>query len=620
MRSFFFLLLFSTPFFSQEKSRVIFKNENVVLSNGNSLKVETQVSEKRAIPKSQNTNDYLITIPFDSFNEISDIKGSTINLKNNKSHTLYSSSIRVFDAEHDNIFKSDNKIKQFYLPNVEDNSVIEYSYKNTIKQPRFLSAFRFQNYIKTEKSRLQIKCDSTIEIGFKIFGKHQEKITFNKTTQGSSIIYTWEAQDIPEYESEEEMPNANYFIPHIIYYIKSYKVDGKREELLSSTENLYKWYASLIKNINTTDQTHLKNKTLELIKDKTTDFEKAKTIFHWVQQNLHYVAFENGMGGFIPREAADIYQKLYGDCKDMANLLNQMLRYANLDSNLAWIGTRDRPYTYAEVPTPYVDNHMITHLLLDNKSYFLDATDKFCPFTYPSQMIQGKEAMIGKSETEYKIEKVPVVPPIDNSTIIDFKLQLRDNKIIGEVATSLSGLFKSDLLNKLSAFTQKESEIWKNTITFSNPKIQLESTTLSRNEYQNLPSKANYTLQLEDAVKNINGKILLKPLLIQPLKEFQIDTEKRKFSIEKGFAYLYDIRYEYEIPADYKIEFLPENVSSKNELGSFEMEYKVQNNKIYISQKIESKKLIIENSDFNIWNAFIKTLNKNYSQSILLTK
>lgn len=620
MRNHFYIFFLSLSLLAQEKSKVIYKNEIVTISNTNKLKVETVVSERRAIPKSVNTNDYVINIPFDSFNEITDINGSTTNLKNQKKHSLSSSSIRVFDAEHDNIFKSDAKFKQFIFPSVEDNSVVEYSYKNTIKQPRFLSVFRFQNYLKTESARLQIKCDSTVEIGFKIFGNHQEKIKFSKNLQGSSYIYTWEATDLPDFQKEEEMPNPIYFLPHIIYYIKSYSVDGKKEPLLGSTENLYKWYASLLKNVNTTDQSELKKTTLELIKDKTTDFEKAKVIFNWVQQNLHYVAFEDGMGGFIPREAADIHQKLYGDCKDMANLLNQMLGYANLKSRLAWIGTRAKPYSYAELPSPQVDNHMITNLILDGKSYFLDATDKFCPFTYPSAMIQGKEALIGISDSEFTIEKVPIVEAKNNLIQINLNLQLQEKKILGTATTFVSGLFKSDLLNQLSFYTQKANEIWKNTINSSNPKIVLTPDDLIKNEYVKDPSKGQFKLELDDAVKNVNGKLIVKPMFIFPLKEFQIDVEKRNFPIERDFAYRYEINYEYEIPQDYKIEFIPENSKTENELGAFEIQYKAEKNKLIVKQHIESKKVLIQKTEFQQWNAFIKSLNTQYIQSILLTK
>ncbi|WP_269241080.1 DUF3857 domain-containing protein [Flavobacterium limnophilum] len=620
MKKYLVLFLFSFQLYSQEKSKIVYSNETVVINSGKTLEIETFTNESRAISKSKNTEEYSIRIPFDSFSEISNIKGSTYVAKTDKKVDLSSYSIGTFDAEYENIYKSDNKYKYFVMPKVEDNSTIEFSYKSKLKEPRFLSSFRFQNPIKTETAKLQIRCQSSTEIGYKLFGNHQDKIVFTKTREGNLDVYTWEAKDIPEFEGEENMPSSLYFMPHLIYYIKSYEIAGKKEELLGTPEKLYQWYYSLVKDINKTDQTALKDKTLELIKDKKTDFEKAKAIYQWVQQNVHYVAFEDGMGGFVPREASDIFQKLYGDCKDMANLLNQMLLYAQLDSHLTWIGTRHKPYTYEDVPTPQVDNHMITNVVIDGKSYFLDATDKFCPFLFPSAFIQGKEALIGKNEKDFKIEVVPEVDFKKNATTIVMKLNLENNQIVGEATATVSGLPKSYLLNTLSAYNQKGNEIWKNILTENNQKIQLEIQELQKNDYQELPSKANFKLKLENGVKDVNGKLLLKPLLLFPLKESLIDTEKRKYAIENDFAHFYEIKYEYQLPIDYKVEFLPENAKMENELGSFDIQYKVLDKTIIVTQKIESKKLLLETKDFTLWNSFIKTLTKQYNQSIILSK
>ena len=620
MKKYVLLLLIFSQVFSQDKSKVIYKNETVFISDkNNKLEIETLFSEKRSIVKSKNVNEYSFQIPYDTFNEISNIKGTTTTLKNNKNFTLYSSSISVHQAENENIFKDDVKFKYFVMPSVEDNSTIEYSFKNKILEPRFLSPFKFQNVLKTDITKFQIKCNPSIEIGYKLFGNFQDKIIFTKTNDGQNDIYTWEAKEIPEFEQEEDMPNALYVVPHIIYYIKKYDSNGKKEELLNSKESLYKWYSKLVKDINKTDQNVLKTKTLEIIKDKKTEFDKAKAIFEWVQQNLHYVAFENGMGGFIPREAADVHSKLYGDCKDMANLLNEMMHIANIKSSLTWIGTRDKPYKYDEVPTPQVDNHMITNVFIDGKSYFLDATDKFCPFTYPTAMIQGKEALIGKSETEFVIEQIPVLSSEKNKRDLNFNLKIVENALQGDVSILISGFNKSDFLNTLSNYSNKEEEIWKSTVNYSNPKIMLEKVETIKNDYKELPTKASYKFKLDDAIKNINGKIILKPILVFPLKESSIDLEKRKYAIEKNYAYQIDVNYNYEIPASLNVEFLPQNFKLDNDFGTVEINYLVKDKNINVTQKIISKKLLLNTTDFEKWNDFIKTINKQYNQSILLT-
>ena len=139
MKKYIALFLFSLPLFSQEKSKIIYSNETVSINSGKTLEIETLVTESRAISKSKNTQEYSIRIPFNSFNEISNIKGSTLISRTNKREFLSSSSIGTYDAEYEDVYKSDNKFKYFVLPKVEDNSIIEFSYKGISKNFKFLN-------------------------------------------------------------------------------------------------------------------------------------------------------------------------------------------------------------------------------------------------------------------------------------------------------------------------------------------------------------------------------------------------------------------------------------------------------------------------------------------------
>ena len=153
MKKYIALFLFSLPLFSQEKSKIIYSNETVSINSGKTLEIETFVTESRAISKSKNTQEYSIRIPFNSFNEISNIKGSTLISRTNKREDLSSSSIGTYDAEYENIYKSDNKFKYFVLPKVEDNSIIEFSYKDKLKQPQFLSIIPVSKSNKNRKHK-----------------------------------------------------------------------------------------------------------------------------------------------------------------------------------------------------------------------------------------------------------------------------------------------------------------------------------------------------------------------------------------------------------------------------------------------------------------------------------
>ena len=621
MKRIFYLAFFACHFLcAQEKSKVLYRNEIVYLSNKSKLEIESFIEEQREIAKSKNVNEYSINIPYDNFSEISSIKGVAINAKTNKKSKLSQYDISTNELKQRDIFYSDNKYKHFGFNNVEDKSKVEFSYKVKQNEPRLLSFFAFQHELQTVASQFQIKSDPSIEIGYKLFGDHQDKIVFEKTKEGNLDVYTWKVADMPAFEEENRAPNFTYFLPHIVYYIKSYTKDNKKEALFPDVEHLYKWYYSLVKDINKLDQTALKTKTSELIKDKTNPKDKAKAIYNWVQENIHYVAFEYEMGGFIPRDAASVFDKKYGDCKDISNLLNEMFKTAGLESNLVWIGTRDKPYSFTDVPTPLVSNHMIASVKIDKQRYFVDGTDSFCPFTFPSAMIQGKEGLIGISETEFVIEKVPVVDKKENHLKVDMKLKINDDGVQGAAKLLLSGYEKSDFLNVLASNKQKQDEILKSGLTRYNQKLEIESTEVKKNEYDNKDAELLYNFKLESWTKKIGDKIIVKPILLAPFKEYIIDTKERKLSIENDNVFTNDFTYVYEIPENYQLDFIPENSKKENEVLSYDISYKKDKKSLIVSQKIALKKLVIETKDFDSWNALVTELNSQYNQSIILIK
>ena len=110
-----------------------------------------------------------------------------------------------------------------------------------------------------------------------------------------------------------------------------------------------------------------------------------------------------------PEKPTRVFVKKYGDCKDNSSILFKMLEIAGIQGNLTWIGTREIPYAYSEMPTPLADNHMILSYEFEGRTYYLDATGRNKPIELPTSFIQGKEALVGNGRDNYKIKQVPVV-------------------------------------------------------------------------------------------------------------------------------------------------------------------------------------------------------------------
>ena len=133
---------------------------------------------------------------------------------------------------------------------------------------------------------------------------------------------------MPAYAHESSAPNHALSYPHIITVSKAYTENGRRQVLFESVKDLYAWYRSICDSTGN-DASLLKDKVAELTAGKKTDLEKIESLFYWVQDNIRYIAFEDGIMGFKPDAAQNVFKKKYGDCKGKANLLKEML-YENI--------------------------------------------------------------------------------------------------------------------------------------------------------------------------------------------------------------------------------------------------------------------------------------------------
>lgn len=603
---------------TKPKSYIIKKEDNYIIDlKSDKLSIvlfseeQKWVGDKDNIYVNHNRIDYS-----SAFEEISDIEAYSISPENKKEKVKY---IQTEDRQIDAVFYHDMKFKYYSFPNLKEGSQTYSSYRKTFKVPQLLDTYYFKDNIDCKESKVTLKVSNKVEIGYVLQGYDTDLIQFSTVKEGNYTIYKWQLLNSTKVDYYEDAPNPSYFLPHLIFYIKNYTANTGKQEVLGSIENLYKYYYQTIKDINKTDQTALKNQTETLIKGLTTNSEKVKAIFDFVQTKIHYVAFEDGMGGFVPREAADVFQKKYGDCKDMANLLNEMLHYANIESYIAWIGTRHNNYTYEAVPTPIVDNHMITVAKVDDKYIFLDATGQFTAFPSFTPFIQGKQALLKIDANNYKIISVPIIAPEENNHSGLIQYRFENNKLIGKAEFKLKGYNKLRFLGVYKAAIDKNKVLNEYLSRFiknlSTSNVEVQNDNLSQN-----PLEIKHSFELEKWAKQIDNQIIFKPILLFPFSNEQIDEDKRKVPLEFDFKKSFDFEYEITLSKDYKLEFVPENYTFSNELLQVNINYNLKNDKLIVTQNLKLNKLLLEKNNFSDWNAAIKSITKQYNQNIIFTK
>lgn len=559
------------------------------------------------------------SIHYDSFSVIEDIDAYTYHPESDKKTKVdYIETKRAFD---NGIFYSDQESKNFIFPAVRKGAITNLSYKEVIKDPHFMGLFRLGTFVPTKEAKLTVEFPKNVTIGYIDFHTKGFNIDFKQTTKGKKNVYTWSINNIQGFQGEDDSEEPLYFLPHIIVYIKSYEHKGKTHNVLNDVKDLYKWYNSLVERVDAKDLDKVYKIAETVTKDLTTKHEKAEAIFNWVQDNITYVAFEDGLGGFIPRGAASVCDKRYGDCKDMANLLFEMLNHVGIDAYRTWIGTRNRPYSYYEVPTPMVDNHMITAAVIEKDTIFLDATDSYVPYGMPSSFTQTKEALIGIDATNFNIVKVPIQDANKSVSKVTSAIRLENGSIKVHEQRLLSGYEKVDMV---SDYTYKkadktEEEFLNTTLSLGNNKTKYTNITKTHFDNSNTPLELSYDLNIDNYAKSVGKKTFINLNIDKTLSKSKIDDlENRKYS--KKIDYKFEKQYNttFTVPEGYQVKSIPKDLSFEHPNYSFQINYTQEGSKIIQHKTIKINTLSIQKSEFESWNAFIKSLIKAYKKSITI--
>ena len=566
------------------------------------------------------SNDF---ISYNSFSAIENIQAETkVPISRNNYRSVPVSSIEEQDVQDGNIFFSGEKRKKIIYPAVEDGAILRLKYEEHLSEPRFLTPFSFSSYVPMRNAEYKVTFPNSVELAYVLYGENTDLVAFEKQEANGFTTYTWRGRNLDEYRNEPNAPSIWYYCPQVIVYIKRYQANGQTINLLQDESGLYNWYQSLVQQVNNELDAEIESIVADLVKGKESDYEKAKAIFNWVQSNIQYVAFEEGLGGFIPRDPVNVCNKRYGDCKDMANLLCQMLNYVGLEAYLTWIGTRSIPYSYYEVPTAIVDNHMITTLILDGERLFLDATGKYTPFPLPTPMIQGKEAMIGMGDGQFEIHKVPEVEKEKNLLIDSTFLKIQDRDLLGKAKRHAPGFFQLDLDSRRNLIEEKDIQrFWNAYLSKGNNKFALTSfqpkSVLSEwPEGISIP----YDFELPGYVKKIGDRLLVNMHLNRRFQTSNIDLETRKLDKEFEFKYIHRDINILELPEGYTASYLPESLDLKNEKFGFHIQYNQENGQIILEKEVYIDTLLLNPEDFKSWNEMIDQLVNAYREVIVLTK
>jgi len=518
----------------------------------------------------------------------------------------------------DDVFFDDSRVQFFSLRFNDIGSAQRVTVKKIYSDGKYLTRLFFHSPYPTKERIIEFKVPDWLTVEFKKMNFDGFKVEVKETKKGGYTNYVFIARDLPAYKNEFARIGRASTDPHIVVQIKSFESKGETLKGFDKVDDVYEWNNRLYQMAGN-EKDKLKATVTKITDGKTNDLDKIKAIYYWIQDNIRYIAYEDGYSGYIPASAQDVLNKKYGDCKGMANLMTEMMKLAGYDAHFSWIGTRSLPYSQT-LPALCVNNHAISTLFFNNKTYFLDGTEKWVPFGQNAYRIQGKEVMVSKGD-KFEIIKVPESPADENKIYTKADFTLDNETIKGKVKVALTGNERTDFHQSYQELpTTSQEEFLNDFLEFGNDNLVATNVKTSDLKNRDLPVTIEGDIDLSNSVNTISGdKYVGIDFFPKSLGRF-VPDEKRVEGYDLDEVIKFEDEISLTIPAGKNFTDKPDNLDIKNDGYEFKGEYTVVNNKLILKKTLAIKNSVIKKADFANWTKFIESIKEFNKYLITITQ
>jgi len=506
---------------------------------------------------------------------------------------------------------SNARVKIISMPEVTEGSIIEYKAKwhisKLINKRDFSRHYGIQGYEPYLNQKLTVVVPADYKFNFKSYNPDYTnyKVDFSPEIKevDNKRVYTWEFKNAPEIIVEPSMPPWEEIVP------------GLSLSSFDRWEEIYDWWWNLAKDKGSVDK-EMERKVRELTKDKKTQEEKARAIYHWVASKVRYVAVEYGQAGFEPHSAMEIFKNKYGDCKDQAMLLIAMLRCSGISAHPVLIGTRGCWVLDEEFPV-LTFNHAIVEAEVDGKTFFLDPTAETASFGDLPTCDQDRKVLVFY-ERSGRIEKIPLFPSEHNKVSKTTEIKIgKDETISATREVKTFGMYDQGQRAWLK-YTKPVlvQEGLKEKINAITPGGELLNYKISNVEDLNEPVEISMEFKGPKFLTRA-GKDRLLPKF-GTFSASLVSKERRKFPLDFQALCVDETRIRVELPSHLTVKFLPPPIVKDTPWFTYTYEHTFSKGLISFEERLIDKKSSVSVEEYPEFKEICEELARQTDKQVIL--
>ncbi len=391
---------------------------------------------------------------------------------------------------------------------------------------------------------------------------------------------------------------------------------------VNSWKDIADWYSDISNNNSDKDFEILAlyKKLFPDTKKSMTQFEKAKIIYDYIEENIRYSSVSFRQSAFVPQRPSETLVTRLGDCKDLSNLFVTLARMAGINAQMVLVDTRDNGQNDMMLPSVEF-NHCIAKASLDNKTYFIELTNNYLPFTSLPNILNGALAL-----------EIPVKPSSEKEELIHLKTPNRKKDIIKRIIdikpededlnisvnSVMYGVFSSETRQDYRNLDNKKQmqDLEKKIAGRYKNNVALEKVAFKGLDKLDDSVTYNYTYKVKNEIAEIGSLNTFKivyPDIVATLDNFSAD--KRDFPVEYWnyeTADAYETVVNITAPEGKAFVELPKSETYSFKDMKFSIEYTLKSpGKLVVTRKFsDGRDQLISPEDYVAFKAFFEKIVK----------
>jgi len=576
------------------------------------------VYEKHAYTILNSTSNYYAKYVsgYSKFNSINSISGRMFNSMGKQIKHTKKSEWTDNSAYDGFSLLSDARYKENEFYSAEYPFTVEYEEEDEHNGTQGFPAWMPQSnpFMSVQNSKFTIIAPADYVVRFKQMNFKDAPVISQK---GNTKTYTWEIKNIKAKKYETGAPPISEIVPMVFFAPSKFEVQGFSGDM-SSWLAYGKFMYQLIKGRDVLPDA-IKMKVHELTDHIKGDKEKIFVLYDFMQKNTRYISIQLGIGGWQPFEASYVAENKYGDCKALSNYMIALLKEAGITGKYVEIYGGKTPPPFIEDFTFSQSNHVISCVPLNKDTIWLECTSQTGAPGYMGSFTGNRKAIL-IDETGGHIVQTPVYKVGDNIQVRLVKAVADDQgNLRAEINNTYTGLqqdFPHSLMHEAS---KEEREQYLNKM-FNLPTYQVMKSNYTEHK-DIVPSLDEYLQIVLNGYVTITGKrLFVAPNLFGGGIEKLLPDTARQYDYVVKDPYRDIDSVEIKIPAGYKTESVPKDISVQNKFGKYTSTIKILDDKIVYFRQMEQYSGRFAAKDYNDLVLFYQQISKADRSRVVLVK